>query len=279
MMNKKYILGIACGYHDASAALILDGKVIGAVEEERFTGIKHDASFPSNAIKWLYDVNNITGDDISVVAFYENPKIKLQRIEESTKRGGLINFFKRKTIIDSNKQQAKEIESKIYEITNPTIILEYGDHHMSHIAYSYYTSPFDKTAIISVDGVGEWDTVVMAYAEQNLIVKMQSIKFPHSLGMLYSAMTAFLGFKPNEGEYKVMGLAGYGNPETYSEQYSSLIKPTEDGGFEINMEYFEYDYSDSVMFNEKLGNLFGFPNRLSEEELTQQHKDLAATIQ
>ena len=279
MMNKKYILGIACGYHDASAALILDGKVIGAVEEERFTGIKHDASFPTNAIKWLYNINNITGDDISVVAFYENPKIKLQRIEESTKRGGLINFFKRKTIIDSNKEQAKEIESKIYEITNPTIILAYGDHHLSHIAYSYYTSPFDKTAIISVDGVGEWDTVVMAYAEQNLIVKMQSIKFPHSLGMLYSAMTAFLGFKPNEGEYKVMGLAAYGNPETYSEQYSSLIKPTDDGEFKINMEYFEYDYSDTTMFNEKLGELFGFPNRLPEEELTQQHKDLAATIQ
>jgi carbamoyltransferase len=279
MMKNKYILGIACGYHDSSACLLKDGKVLGAVEEERFTGIKHDSSFPTNAIEWLYKDNKITGNDISVVAFYENPKLKLERIEESTKRGGILNFFKRRNIIESNKKQAKDIEKNIYEITNDKIILSYGDHHMSHIAYAYYTSPFDRTAILSVDGVGEWETTVMAYADQNLIINMQNVKFPHSLGMLYSAMTAFLGFKPNEGEYKVMGLAPYGNPQTYSKQYSNLIKPTEDGGFEINMDYFEYDHSDSVMFNEKLGNLFGFPNRLPEEELTQEHKDLAATIQ
>ena len=278
-MKNKYILGIACGYHDSSACLLKDGKVLGAVEEERFTGIKHDSSFPTNAIEWLYKDNKITGDDISVVAFYENPKLKLERIEENTKRGGILNFFKRRDIIKSNKTQAKDIEKHIYEITNDKIILSYGDHHMSHIAYAYYTSPFNRTTILSVDGVGEWETTVMAYADENLIIKMQNIKFPHSLGMLYSAMTAFLGFKPNEGEYKVMGLAPYGNPETYSKQYSNLIKSTEDGGFEINMEYFEYDHSDTTMFNEKLGELFGFPNRLPEEELTQQHKDLAATIQ
>ena len=279
MMNKKYILGIACGYHDSSAALILDGVVIGAMEEERFTGIKHDSTFPTNAINWLYKDNKITGDDISVVTFYENPKLKLERIEESTKRGGLINFFKRKSIIDSNKEQAKEIESKIYEITNPTIILAYGDHHLSHIAYSYYTSPFERATILSVDGVGEWETAVLAFAEGKNITKLQNIKFPHSLGMLYSAMTAFLGFKPNEGEYKVMGLAPYGNSETYLTKFKQLYTLTEDGGFEINMNYFTYDYSNNSMFNEKLGELFELPNRLPEDELTQQHKDLAATIQ
>ena len=279
MMNKKYILGIACGYHDSSAALILDGVVIGAMEEERFTGIKHDATFPTNAINWLYKDNKITGNDISVVTFYENPKLKLERIEESTKRGGLINFFKRKTIIDSNKEQAKEIESKIYEITNSNIILAYGDHHLSHIAYSYYTSPFERATILSVDGVGEWETTVLAFAEGNNITKLQNIKFPHSLGMLYSAMTAFLGFKPNEGEYKVMGLAPYGNSETYLNKFKQLYKLTEDGGFEINMNYFTYDYSTNSMFNEKLGELFELPNRLPEDELTQEHKDLAATIQ
>jgi len=278
-MNKKYILGIACGYHDSSAALILDGVVIGAMEEERFTGVKHDSTFPTNAINWLYKDNKITGNDISVVTFYENPKLKLERIEESTKRGGLVNFFKRKTIIDSNKEQAKEIESKIYEITNPNIILAYGDHHLSHIAYSYYTSPFERATILSVDGVGEWETTVLAFAEGNNITKLQNIKFPHSLGMLYSAMTAFLGFKPNEGEYKVMGLAPYGNSETYLNKFKQLYKLTEDGGFEINMNYFTYDYSTNSMFNEKLGELFELPNRLPEDELTQEHKDLAATIQ
>ena len=279
MMNKKYILGIACGYHDSSAALILDGLVIGAMEEERFTGIKHDATFPTNAINWLYKDNKITGDDISVVTFYENPKLKLERIEESTKRGGLVNFFKRKSIIDSNKEQAKEIESKIYQITNPNIILAYGDHHLSHIAYSYYTSPFERATILSVDGVGEWETTVLAFAEGKNITKLQNIKFPHSLGMLYSAMTAFLGFKPNEGEYKVMGLAPYGNSETYLNKFKQLYKLTEDGGFEINMNYFTYDYSNNSMFNEKLAELFELPNRLPEDELTQEHKDLAATIQ
>jgi carbamoyltransferase len=278
-MNKKYILGIACGYHDSSAALILDGLVIGAMEEERFTGIKHDATFPTNAINWLYKDNKITGDDISVVTFYENPKLKLERIEESTKRGGLVNFFKRKSIIDSNKEQAKEIESKIYQITNPNIILAYGDHHLSHIAYSYYTSPFERATILSVDGVGEWETTVLAFAEGKNITKLQNIKFPHSLGMLYSAMTAFLGFKPNEGEYKVMGLAPYGNSETYLNKFKQLYKLTEDGGFEINMNYFTYDYSNNSMFNEKLAELFELPNRLPEDELTQEHKDLAATIQ
>jgi carbamoyltransferase len=278
-MNKKYILGIACGYHDSSAALILDGLVIGAMEEERFTGIKHDSTFPTNAINWLYKDNKITGNDISVVTFYENPKLKLERIEESTKRGGLVNFFKRKSIIDSNKAQAKEIESKIYEITNPNIILAYGDHHLSHIAYSYYTSPFERATILSVDGVGEWETTVLAFAEGKNITKLQNIKFPHSLGMLYSAMTAFLGFKPNEGEYKVMGLAPYGNPEPYLNKFQQLYKLMEDGGFEINMNYFTYDYSNNSMFNEKLGELFELPNRLPEDALTQEHKDLAATIQ
>jgi carbamoyltransferase len=279
MMNKKYILGIACGYHDSSAALILDGLVIGAMEEERFTGVKHDAIFPTNAINWLYKDNKITGNDISVVTFYENPKLKLERIEESTKRGGLVNFFKRKSIIDSNKEQAKEIESKIYEITNPNIILAYGDHHLSHIAYSYYTSPFERATILSVDGVGEWETTVLAFAEGKNITKLQNIKFPHSLGMLYSTMTAFLGFKPNEGEYKVMGLAPYGKSETYLNKFKQLYKLTEDGGFEINMNYFTYDYSNNSMFNEKLAELFELPNRLPEDELTQEHKDLAATIQ
>lgn len=279
MMKNKYILGIACGYHDSSACLVKDGKVLGAVEEERFTGIKHDSSFPTNAIQWLYKEFKITGAEVSVVSFYENPTLKLERIEETTKRGGLLQYFKRNAILKENKQNYKETERKIYEITNDDIILAYGDHHLSHLAYSYYTSPFDRTAILSVDGVGEWETTVLAFAEKNKITKIQNIKFPHSLGMIYSAFTAFLGFKPNEGEYKVMGLAPYGNPNVYTKHFKELIKETEDGGFEINMDYFTYDYSNNSMFNEKLGLLLGIPNRLPEDRLEQCHKDLAATIQ
>lgn len=278
-MTNKYILGIACGYHDSSACLVKDGKVLGAVEEERFTGIKHDSTFPTNAINWLYTEFKITGADVSVVSFYENPTLKLNRIEKSTKRGGIFNYFKRKSIVKENVENYKETEQTIYEITNPNITLAYGDHHLSHLAYSYYTSPFDRTAILSVDGVGEWETTVLAFAENNKITKVQNIKFPHSLGMIYSAFTAFLGFKPNEGEYKVMGLAPYGNPDVYANKFKKIITETEDGGFEINMKYFTYDYSNNAMFNEKLGLLLGIPNRLPEDKLEQSHKDLAATIQ
>lgn len=191
----------------------------------------------------------------------------------------MFNYFKRNSILKENKEKYKITERKIYEITNDNITLSYGDHHLSHLAYSYYTSPFDRTAILSVDGVGEWETTVLAFAENNKIIKIQNIKFPHSLGMIYSAFTAFLGFKPNEGEYKVMGLAPYGNPNVYTKHFKELIKETEDGGFEINMDYFTYDYSNNSMFNEKLGLLLGIPNRLPEDRIEQCHKDLAATIQ
>ena len=155
----------------------------------------------------------------------------------------------------------------------------YSQHHLSHLAYSYYTSPFDKSIIVSVDGVGEWETTVIAYGEKNRITKLQVIPFPHSLGMFYSAFTAFLGFKPNEGEYKVMGLAPYGDPFIFLKKFDKIIKPTAVGGYEINMDYFVYDWSEDSMFNEKLGELLGISNRLPEEELTETYKNLAATVQ
>ena len=276
---QGYILGISCGYHDSAAALIKDGKVLGAVEEERFTGIKHDASFPVNTIKWLYDEFKISGKDIVSVAFYDNPKNKLDRIEKSVKRGPISQYFNRGKILKRNKEKYRMFESQIYNITHHGVNLYYSDHHLSHAAYSFYTSPFDKASILSVDGVGEWDTTSLWYGEANKITKLQTIKFPHSLGMLYSAFTAFLGFKPNEGEYKVMGLAPYGDPKTFLNKFKKLYTLTDDGGFELNMEYFTYDWSDTHMFNEKLGQLLGIPNRLHEDNLNQPHKDLAATLQ
>lgn len=276
---EGYILGISCGYHDSAAALIKDGKVLGAVEEERFTGIKHDSSFPTNTIKWLYDEFNITGNDIEIVAFYDNPIEKIDRIKTSVKKGPISQIFNRNSIIKRNIQKYKKFESQIYGITSNKVKVFYSDHHLSHAAYSYYTSPYDKASILSVDGVGEWETTTLWYGEGNKLAKIQQIKFPHSLGMLYSAFTAFLGFKPNEGEYKVMGLAPYGDPKKFLNKFRKLYTLTNDGGFELNMEYFTFEWSDTHMFNEKLGQLLGIPNRLPEDNLNQPHKDLAATLQ
>ena len=276
---EGYILGISCGYHDSAATLIKDGTVLGACEEERFTGIKHDSSFPVNTINWLYKEFKISGLDIKKVAFYDNPKSKLDRIKKSLKRGPITELFNRNRILKRNKLKFEKFEKQIGGITNPNIEIYYCDHHLSHAAYSFYTSPYDKASILSVDGVGEWETTTLYYGEKNIISKIQSINFPHSLGMLYSTFTAFLGFKPNEGEYKVMGLAPYGNPKRFLNKFRKLYNLTDDGGFELNMEYFTFDWSDTHMFNEKLGQLLGIPNRLPEDNLNQPHKDLAATLQ
>lgn len=278
-MTDKFLLGISAGYHDSSAALIQNGKVLGAVEEERFTGIKHDPSFPTNAIQWLLEDNGIEGKDIYAVCYYENPFEKLKRIEKSTKRGGLKNILKREKIILRNKKLFQQFEEQMRKITHPDVRIVYGDHHFSHAAYSYYTSPFEKSAIITVDGVGEWETTGLYYAEGNKITKIDSIDFPSSLGMLYSTFTAFLGFKPLEGEYKVMGLAPYGNKSTFEKPFQKLYNLEEGGKFSLNMDYFTYDWSETEMFNEKLGSLLGIPNRLPGEPITQGHKDIAASLQ
>jgi len=277
-MRTGYVLGISCGYHDSAASLIRHGDVLGACEEERFTGIKHDYSFPTNTINWLFEKYNVTKDDLDYIAFYENPILKLERIEETTKRGGWLNYFKRKKIISNNKKHYSTLLEELNNIKGKNTEIVFGDHHLSHLAYSYYTSPFKESAILSVDGVGEWETTSIAYGTEE-IQKLKSINFPHSLGMLYSTLTAFLGFKPNEGEYKVMGLAPYGKPITYNKKFLELYTLSKNGSFELNMEYFTYDYTDTHMFNEKLGKLFGIPNRIPGEELTQDHKDLAASLQ
>tara|TARA_Y100000385_G_scaffold287437_1_gene351693 strand:- start:232 stop:1941 length:1710 start_codon:yes stop_codon:yes gene_type:complete len=277
-MSKGYILGISCGYHDSAASLIKDGKVLGAIEEERFTGIKHDSSFPLESIKWLYSEFKVNKDDVDAICFYETPDLKLDRIISSTKRGGIWNYLNRKKIISRNKEEYKKLNTLLNVITGDDTKIIFSDHHLSHVAYSYYTSPFKKATILSVDGVGEWETTSMYYGENNNLTKIGSVNFPHSLGMLYSSITAFLGFKPNEGEYKVMGLAPYGDSSKYEDKFNSLISKT-DTSFEINMEYFTYDYSNQLMFNEKLGKLFGITNRLPEDELTQDHKDIASSLQ
>ena len=279
-METRYILGISCGFHDSAAALISNGKVLGAVEEERFTGIKHDSSFPHNSIEWLLKEFKITRDDIECIAFYEKPEIKLDRIKKSTQVKGWKKYFSSNSkILTRNQEQYDGIMKDIENLRGPYTKTHFVEHHQGHVAYSYFTSSFKKAMIVSVDGVGEWETTTIYKGEGNKIEKLFSINFPHSLGMIYSAFTAFLGFKPNEGEYKVMGLAPYGDYKKYLEPFKKLYTLKQDGGFEINMEYFTYDWSDTHMFNEKLGELLGLPNRLPEDELTQDHKDLAATLQ
>jgi carbamoyltransferase len=215
---------------------------------------------------------------LKAVCFYENPELKLDRIETSTKKGGWKNFFNRLKIISRNKKVYKDTISQLETLRGSETQLIYCDHHLSHLAYSYYTSPFNESALLSVDGVGEWETTSLAKASDD-IKKIGSVKFPHSLGMLYSTFTAFLGFKPNEGEYKVMGLAPYGDASKYINKFKELYTTTKDGGFELNMDYFTYEWSTNSMFNQKLSELFELPNRLPEETLEQVHKDIAASLQ
>ena len=277
-MKTGYILGISCGYHDSAVSLVHNGDVLYACEEERFTGIKHDFSFPTQAINSIFKKFKISNDDLDSICFYENPDLKLDRIQQTTKRGGWKNFFKRKNIISNNKKSYKKILTQLENLKGKNTKLIFHDHHLSHLAYSYYTSPFTESALLSVDGVGEWETTSLAIGNTD-IKKISGLSFPHSLGMLYSTITAFLGFKPNEGEYKVMGLAPYGECKKYNKVFQKLYTETSEGEFELNMEYFTYDYSDTHMFNEKLGQVFGFPNRLPDEQLEQYHKDLAASLQ
>lgn len=269
-------IGISCYYHDSSVCLIKDGKVILAVEEERFSGIKHDSSFPEKSIKWIIEESRFSFEDIEEVCFYEKPLVKTHRV--------VTNCLKNFQIKDAFKFGVKGIKQYFNLVKKLKWMfskaqIKFTSHHDSHIGYSYLTSPYREAAILSIDGVGEWDTTVLAHGKGNDWETLEVTKFPHSLGMLYSTFTAFLGFKPNEGEYKVMGLAPYGNPKTFSHKFREIIYPSKKGGYTLNMKMFQYDKSDEVMFTSELANHLGILPRLPEEEITQEHKDLAAAVQ
>ena len=255
-----YILGISCFYHDAAAALIKDGKLIAAAEEERFTRVKHDFDFPENAINFCLDYAGISGKDLAYVVFYEKPFHKFERILMTT----LQNFPKswkvfREAMLTwlGDKLWVKSIIKDKVGIEDKKIL--FGEHHLSHAASAFYPSPFKEAAILTVDGVGEWTTATMGIGKGTDIKLLKEIKFPHSLGLLYSAFTAFLGFKVNNGEYKVMGMSPYGKPRYIDKIYDNLINVASDGSFWLNMDYFTYHYSDERTFNSKFENLFGKP--------------------
>ena len=268
-------LGISAFYHDSAACLVVDGKVIAAVEEERFTGIKHDYSFPINAIRFCLTEASIKLTDVNEVHWYENPREKEDRVRKTFNKRPFRTFFINRKFQKSKRHQDPE---RIFKSMGYTGKVVYHDHHDSHAAFSYFTSPFVNSAILTIDGVGEWETISISVGNGNNISKLYSVNFPHSLGMLYSTITAYLGFKPNEGEYKVMGLAPYGDPSKYFEKLDQVFDHSQQNLY-LFQKYFTWEYSDRVMFNKKLCRLLELPPRLPEEPLTQDHKNLAAALQ
>ena len=268
-------LGIAAFYHDSAACLVKDGKVLHAVEEERFTEIKHDAAFPINSINWLLREAKIKITDIDEVCWYEDPIKKVHRVKTIFNKRPFKTFFLKTRF---NKEAKTKDPIKLLRDIGYTGEISFTDHHMSHAAFSFLTSPYESAAILTVDGVGEWETTGLYVGRGKEIKKVMSIDFPNSLGMFYSTLTAYLGFKPNEGEYKVMGLAPYGNASKYFDKLDKIFCHS-DNKFWIDHRYFTWEYSERIMFNKKFCKLLGLPPRLPEDKLTQDHKDLAAALQ
>ena len=273
-----YILGISAFYHDSAAAIIKDGYILAAAQEERFTRIKHDQNFPINAIKYCLKEAGITAQQLDYIAFYDKPFIKFERILETYLAyapHGIKSFMKAIPLWIKKKIWIKELIKK--ELCYEGEIL-FPEHHESHAASAFYPSPFNHAAYLTMDGVGEWATTSYGSCDKNEIKILGELHFPHSLGLLYSAFTYFIGFKVNSGEYKVMGLAPYGKPKYVQKIYDHLIDLKEDGSFKMNMNYFDY-CAGLTMTNKKFNKLFGGEPRVPETKLTQREMDLARSVQ
>jgi carbamoyltransferase len=279
------ILGISAYYHDSAAALVVDGSVIAAAQEERFTRKKHDSDFPHHAVRSCLDIGGLEPADLDHVAFYDKPFLKFERLLETylafaprgfeSFRTSLPVWVKDKLFQRSNI--LKELR-KLDKRADWGAKLLFSEHHLSHAASAFYPSPFERAAVLTMDGVGEWTTTSLALGEGRALKVMREIHFPHSLGLLYSAFTYYTGFKVNSGEYKVMGLAPYGQPRYARTIRDHLIDIKDDGSFRLNLDYFDY-CTGLTMTNERFDALFGGPRRKPEERLTQREMDLAASIQ
>ena len=273
-----YILGISAYYHDSAACLLKNGEIIAAVQEERFTRKKHDQNFPINAIKYCLKEANISADKLDIVAFYDKPFLKFERILEtylSFAPKGISSFLKAMPLWIKKKLWIKTLIQD--EVGFRGKIL-FPEHHASHAASAFYASPYKEAAFLTMDGVGEWATTSYGIGNGNKMQVLADIKFPNSLGLLYSAFTYYTGFRVNSGEYKVMGLAPYGEAKYKDLIYDYLIDVKEDGSFNMDMSYFDYNVG-LTMTNKKFNNLFGGPPREPESELTQKEMDLARSIQ
>ncbi|MBR74451.1 MAG: hypothetical protein CL872_05905 [Dehalococcoidaceae bacterium] len=274
-----YNLGISCYYHDSAAALLKDGHVIAAVEEERFSRKKFDDDFPKMAINWCLKEAGISPEQIDSVAFYDKPVLKFERLLDNyiaVAPRGLYSFLD--TIpkwLHKRLWIKNDIKKNLCGFNGDII---FPEHHLSHAAYSFYTSPFEESAILTTDGVGEWSTTSIGMGNHTSIKLLQDIRWPHSLGLFYSAFTYFLGFQVNEGEYKLMGLASFGKPKYYDLISDNIIDVKNDGSIHLNMDYFAFTY-DKVMTNQKFSELFGIEPKKENEEMKQIHFDIGASAQ
>ena len=281
----KFILGISAFYHDSAACIIKNGEIIAAAQEERFTRKKHDSSYPYNAIKFVLDYANLKLSEIDQIVFYEKPFLKFERLLETYvgfAPKGYAQFYKsipiwlkeklfqKNFIFNELKKHDKNFKSdkNIY----------FSEHHLSHAASAFFPSPFEEAIVLTADGVGEWASTTVAIGKENNLEIKKEIHFPHSLGLLYSAFTYYIGFKVNSGEYKLMGLAPYGEP-LYEDKIKNIIDVKEDGSFRLDQKYFDYA-TGLKMTNENFNNLFGHsPRNPIKEEISQFHMDIAASIQ
>ena len=279
------VLGISAFYHDSAAAIIVDDKIIAAAQEERFTRKKHDASYPKHAINYVLKEAGLKLSEVDHVVFYEKPFLKFERLLETYigfSPSGFKSFstsmplwlseklFQKKMLYDALKEQDNNF--------NDIKKINFSEHHLSHAASAFFSSPYDEAIILTLDGVGEWATTTVSLGKNNKISILKEIHFPHSLGLLYSAFTYFLGFKVNSGEYKVMGLAPYGEPKFKDIILDKLIDVKEDGSFRLSMDYFNYA-TGLTMTNSKFAKLFNMNRREPENNLSQIHMDMAASIQ
>ncbi|MEA3448090.1 MAG: carbamoyltransferase [Bacteroidota bacterium] len=292
MVKPKNILGISAFYHDAAAALIIDGKIIAAAQEERFTRVKNTADFPTHSIKYCLDEAGLNLDDLDAVVYYEKPFLKFERLLQTYYAfapKGFISFLKAIPVWINEKLFIKKLILDNLKTIEPfnkkQLKLLFSEHHLSHAASTFFVSPFRDAAIITMDGVGEWSTATISQGNNNKIKLLQSLNFPHSPGLLYSAFTYYLGFRVNSGEYKMMGLAPYGNPESRETKgFIHLIKThladvKSDGSIWLNQKYFNYATGLTMVKSKKWKKLFGFPRRKPESKITQQHCNLAFAIQ
>ena len=277
------ILGISAYYHDSAACLVVDGEVKSAVQEERFTRVRHDAAFPTNAVKYCIESSGLKPEQIDHVVFYDKPFLKFDRILETYLAfapKGFRSFSRSLPVWLKEKLFQKQVIANALEPIFGDLgdRLLFSEHHLSHAASAFFPSPFKDAAVLTMDGVGEWVTTSTSIGRGKTLETLNEIHFPHSLGLLYSAFTYYTGFKVNSGEYKVMGLAPYGEPKYADMIRDNLINISDDGSFSLNMQYFNY-CTGLTMTNSKFADLFGAPARGFDDELTQREMDLAASVQ